>query len=120
MPRLLPLLALCALFAGCASHPTGDYDAKGQASWYGPKHHGNRTASGEKFDRNALTAAHRSLPFGTRVKVTNLNNDKSVVVRINDRGPHVRSRLIDVSQKAATQLDMVRSGTAKVRVQSLD
>lgn len=66
-----------------------------------------------------MTAAHRELPFGTRVKVTNLNNDKSVVVRINDRGPHTRGRLIDLSRAAAQQLGMIRSGTAKVRVQAL-
>ncbi|MND97557.1 RlpA-like protein precursor [compost metagenome] len=66
-----------------------------------------------------MTAAHRSLPFGTRVKVTNLNNERSVVVRINDRGPHTRGRLIDLSRAAAEKLGMIRSGTARVRVQSL-
>lgn len=120
MHRLWLLSALLVLLAGCASHPGGDYDAKGKASWYGAKHQGKRTASGEPFNRHALTAAHRSLPFGTRVKVTNLGNDKSVVVRINDRGPHVRGRLIDLSQQAAQKLGMLRSGVAQVRVQSLD
>ncbi|AHF69454.1 septal ring lytic transglycosylase RlpA family protein [Pseudomonas cichorii] len=122
MRRLATACSLFTLLAGCASHdidPHG-YDETGRASYYGARHHGKRTASGEPFNQNALTAAHRELPFGTRVKVTNLDNDKTVVVRINDRGPHVRGRLIDVSREAAEQLGMLRSGTAPVRVQSLD
>ncbi len=121
MKRLLGLLALFSLLAGCASgiiNPNG-YDETGTASYYGAKHHGNKTASGEPFNQNALTAAHRQLPFGTQVKVTNLDNDKSVVVRINDRGPHTRGRLIDLSRKAAEQLGMLGSGTARVRVQAM-
>ena len=121
MLRLLGTTALLALLVGCASQtidPRG-YKDTGGASWYGARHHGNRTASGERFNQNALTAAHRQLPFGTRVKVTNLDNDKSVVVRINDRGPHTRGRLIDLSRAAAEQIGMLRSGTAPVRVQSL-
>ncbi len=123
MKRLLSTCALLSLLAGCASTDTIDphgYDKTGVASYYGAKHQGKRTASGERFNKNSLTAAHRQLPFGTRVKVTNLNNDKSCVVRINDRGPHTRGRLIDVSHEAAEQLGMLRSGTAKVRVQALD
>ncbi len=121
MKRLLGLLALFSLLAGCASgliDPNG-YDETGTASYYGARHHGKKTASGEPFNQNALTAAHRRLPFGTQVKVTNLDNDKSVVVRINDRGPHTRGRLIDLSRKAAEQLGMLSSGTARVRVQAL-
>ena len=121
MKRLLGACALLGLLTGCASHdidPRG-YDKTGIASYYGARHHGKRTASGEPFDQHALTAAHRSLPFGTRVKVTNLSNYKSVVVRINDRGPHTGGRLIDLSRQAAQQLDMLRSGTAKVRIQGL-
>ncbi|MCU1721644.1 MULTISPECIES: septal ring lytic transglycosylase RlpA family protein [unclassified Pseudomonas] len=121
MWRLLSALALFTLLAGCASHdidPRG-YDETGTASYYGSRHHGKRTASGEPFDQHGLTAAHRSLPFGTRVRVTNLKNERSVVVRINDRGPHTRGRLIDLSKAAAQKLDMLRSGTARVRVQSL-
>ncbi|MGN7739173.1 septal ring lytic transglycosylase RlpA family protein [Pseudomonas sp. 22526] len=121
MKRLLACLALFSLLAGCASHdidPRG-YDKTGVASYYGAKHHGKRTASGAPFNQHGMTAAHRELPFGTRVKVTNLKNDKSVVVRINDRGPHTRGRLIDLSRAAAQQLGMIRSGTAKVRVQAI-
>lgn len=122
MRRLLTACTLLSLLAGCASHtidPHG-YDKTGTASYYGAAHHGKRTASGERFDQHGLTAAHRELPFGTRVKVTNITNDRSVVLRINDRGPHTRGRLIDVSREAAEQLGMLRSGTAKVRVQSLE
>ena len=121
MKRLLGACALLSLLAGCASHdidPRG-YDKTGMASYYGARHHGKRTASGEPFNQHGLTAAHPSLQFGSRVLVTNLSNDKSVVVRINDRGPHTRGRIIDLSRQAAQQLDMLRSGTAKVRVQGL-
>ncbi|WP_439863204.1 septal ring lytic transglycosylase RlpA family protein [Pseudomonas antarctica] len=121
MKRLLGLWTLFSLLAGCASgliDPHG-YDETGTASYYGARHHGNKTASGEPFNSNALTAAHRRLPFGTQVKVTNLNNNKSVVVRINDRGPHARGRLIDLSRKAAQQLGMLGNGTARVRVQAI-
>ncbi|MGH8381537.1 septal ring lytic transglycosylase RlpA family protein [Pseudomonas sp.] len=121
MWRPISALALFTLLAGCASHDIDlrGYDKSGTASYYGSRHHGKRTASGEPFNQNAMTAAHRSLPFGTRVQVTNLNNDRSVVVRINDRGPHTRGRLIDLSRAAAEKLGMIRSGTARVRVQSL-
>ena len=88
----------------------------GRASWYGPGFHGRRTANGEIFNQNALTAAHPSLEFGTKVKVTNLNNGRSVVVRINDRGPYAGGRVIDLSAAAAQSLNMVRSGVARVKV----
>ena len=122
MKRLLGACALLGLLTGCASHdidPSG-YDETGVASYYGAKHHGKRTASGEAFNQHSLTAAHRQLPFGTRVMVTNLKNAKSCVVRINDRGPHTRGRLIDVSREAAERLGMLGSGTARVRIQALD
>jgi len=89
----------------------------GRASWYGAAHHGKRTASGAIYDKEALTAAHPSLPFGTRVKVTNLSNGKSVEVEITDRGPFVGGRIIDLSQAAARALGMVESGTATVRLE---
>lgn len=89
------------------------------ASWYGPGFHGRRTASGSIFNQYAMTAAHKSLPFGTRVKVTNLNNGKSVVVRITDDGPHVPGRVIDLSKGAAAQIGMLSSGVAPVKLQIL-
>ncbi len=93
----------------------------GQASWYGGKFHGRKTASGERFNKRALTAAHRQLRFGTKVRVTNLSNGKSVIVRINDRGPFgKRKRIIDLSEAAAEAIGMKQSGVAKVRLDVLD
>jgi rare lipoprotein A len=89
----------------------------GMASWYGPQYNGNPTASGERFNQNDLTAAHRTLPFGTKVRVTRLDTGRSVVLRINDRGPFVRGRIIDVSKAGAKKLDMIREGVVKVRVE---
>lgn len=119
--RLLLIAITSLLLSACAGQSLypGGYSAEGKASYYGARHHGKKTASGERFDQHALTAAHRSLPFGTRVRVTNLHNDKQVVVRINDRGPFVRGRVIDLSHKAAERLDMLRAGVVPVRVQQL-
>ncbi len=89
----------------------------GQASWYGPGFYGNRTASGEVFRPGTLTAAHRSLPFGTLVRVTNLNNGRSALVRINDRGPFHGGRIIDLAHGAAQQLGVTSSGTAQVKLE---
>jgi rare lipoprotein A len=88
----------------------------GEASWYGEPHHGRTTASGEIYDMNQLTAAHRTLPLGTRVLVTNLKNGRAVEVRINDRGPSVEGRIIDLSFAAAKELGAVPSGTIPVRI----
>ena len=88
----------------------------GKASWYGTRHHGRPTASGEPFDQHALTAAHPTLPFGTLVRVTNRANGRSVDVRINDRGGHGRGRIIDVSFGAAKRLDMVRAGVVPCEI----
>jgi len=93
-----------------------DYDETGIASWYGPTFYGKRTANGEVYDGNALTAAHKTLPMPVNVRVTNLDNGKSIVVRINDRGPYARGRIIDLSRHAAELLDVVQTGTARVRV----
>lgn len=101
------------------TYTKGKYFQTGMASWYGREFHGRKTASGEKFDMGKLTAAHRTLPFGTLVKVKNFENGKSVTVRINDRGPFRGSRIIDLSHAAAKKLDMVRSGEAKVGIQIL-
>jgi rare lipoprotein A len=91
----------------------------GRASYYGDFFHGRRTASGERFDIHKYTAAHRTLPFGTKVKVTNLRNNKSVVIKINDRGPHVKSRIIDLSKAAARAIDLMRYGAARVSMEVL-
>lgn len=92
----------------------------GEASWYGPGFYGNLTANGEVYRPGTMTAAHRYLPFGTRVRVTNLNNGRSAVVRINDRGPYVGGRVIDLSEGAASVLGVKSSGVAPVRLQVLD
>jgi rare lipoprotein A len=92
----------------------------GIASFYGKKFHGRNTANGEVFNNNALTAAHLTLPFGSKVKVTCLRNGKSVIVRINDRGPHVRGRMIDLSYAAAKKIGLVKLGTAKVKLEVLN
>jgi rare lipoprotein A len=91
----------------------------GVASYYGAKFQGRRTASGEIYNAEELTAAHRTLPFGTQLKVTNLRNKKSVVVQINDRGPHVRGRIIDLSKAAARKIGIMRTGTARVKLEVL-
>ncbi|MEX0839426.1 MAG: septal ring lytic transglycosylase RlpA family protein [Parvibaculum sp.] len=105
--------------AGIWYYPREDdkYDSTGIASWYGPQFHGKPTANGEIFDQNAMTAAHPTLPMPTIARVTNLENGRSVIVRINDRGPFAAGREIDMSKRAAEELDFMRKGTAKVRVQ---
>ena len=95
---------------------TGEVIQSGVASWYGPNFHGNLTANGEVYNMYSLTAAHRTLPFNTFVRVHNLDNGKSVTVRINDRGPFAKNRSIDLSKKAATQIQMLGPGTARVRL----
>jgi rare lipoprotein A len=92
---------------------------RGQASWYGPGFHGKKTASGEVFDQGRLTAAHKTLPLGTKAKVTNLENGNSVEVEINDRGPYVGDRVIDLSRAAANALGFVESGLTLVRIEPL-
>lgn len=110
--RAALLTAALGAFAGLTGAAQAESQC-GKASWY---RLGGKTASGERSVVGSLTAAHRSLPFGTRVRVENLKNGKFVVVRINDRGPFGRGRVIDVSRAAAEQLDMVRAGTASVRI----
>ncbi|MCP4547760.1 MAG: septal ring lytic transglycosylase RlpA family protein [bacterium] len=119
---ILTLIAMPLLWTGCSGRAPGprldtDRTLTGTASWYGGKYHGRTTANGETFDKNAMTAAHKTLPFGTRVRVTNLGNGRSVVVRINDRGPFIRGRIIDLSRKAAERLGFRKAGLAKVRVE---
>ena len=94
-----------------------DYNVVGMASWYGRPFHGRRTASGQIYNMNALTAAHPTLPIGTQVRVTNLANRRSVVLTVNDRGPFAKGRIIDVSRRAAERLGFRRAGTTRVRVE---
>ena len=96
------------------------YEEEGIASWYGAAHHGKKTASGERFDaQNGWTAAHKTLPFNVCAEVENLRNGRSVVVRINDRGPFARGRVIDLSRSAASEIGLLSSGVAKVRVEAV-
>lgn len=123
------MLLVMFLAAGCARVPirminnTGRNQLypveNGMASWYGREHAGSRTANGEIFKPRRLTAAHRTLPFDTVVRVTNLKNHRHVVVRINDRGPYVQGRIIDLSQRAAKKLDMLDDGIVPARVEVL-
>jgi rare lipoprotein A len=113
---------VATLAAGCtAPVPSAPGTSQlGIASWYGPGFHGNATTSGERYDQHALTAAHPSLPLGTRARVTNLDNGRAVDVRINDRGPFAKGRAIDLSYAAASALDVVRPGTAPVRIEVVE
>lgn len=97
-----------------------NYDKTGIASWYGPNFHGKKTANGEVFDQNELTAAHKTLPLPSIVRVTNLGNGRSLIVRVNDRGPYAHGRIIDMSKRSAELLGFRRQGVAKVRVQVLE
>jgi rare lipoprotein A len=134
--RVFLALALAASLAACAAQrpapqpapaPTPAVSApapaaptftqQGVASWYGKSHNGRRTASGETYDMNDLTAAHRTLPFGTVVRVTRLDNGRSVKVRINDRGPYARSRIIDLSAQAAQDIGITENGIARVKIE---
>jgi len=130
--QLIPLLSMGFMLLFLASCGTterfnrektsagGKVIETGVASWYGPNFHGNLTANGEKYDMHGLTAAHRTLPFNTVVRVENLGNGKSTVVRINDRGPFAKNRIIDLSKKAAQEIDMIGPGTASVRLVLLE
>ena len=111
LPLFLLLLLLCTTLSA--------YEQEGLASWYGGKFQGRQTANGEIFDTNKFTAAHKTLAFGTVVKVTNLENGESTVVRINDRGPFIPGRIIDLSRAAAVAIGLAGKGVAKVRVEEL-
>lgn len=128
MRALLVMLMPMLLALPAAAQEPGDGNdavvetevATGMASYYSRELEGNRTANGEMCDPDDLTAAHRTLPFGSKVRVTNLSNGQSVVVRINDRGPFGRGRVIDISHAAAREIGMHRSGTARVKLALLD
>jgi len=106
--------AVCACVVFTSVAPSMAADQCGGASWYGPGFHGKKTASGTRFNQNAMTAAHKSLPFGTKVKVVDQRTGKSVRVTINDRGPFIKGRIIDLSKQAATELGMRDRGHTKV------
>ena len=112
-------LIVAGVIFGLTTGPDRGYYQTGVASWYGPNFHGKTTANGEVFDMNKLTAAHKSLPFNTRVRVVDLTSGKKVVVRINDRGPFIKGRIIDLSRRAAEKLGIIDSGTAKVGLKIL-
>ena len=116
---LAGVLSLFFFTCSPVSYPPPTNIQTGIASWYGPNFHGKSTSSKEIYDMHDLTAAHKSLPFGTYVVVTNLDNGKSVTVRINDRGPFVKGRIIDLSYAAAKAIDMIGTGTAPVRLEIL-
>lgn len=115
-----------AILAGCSSSPASYSDAntgiteQGKASFYADKYHGRLTASGEKFDQQAMTAAHKQLPFNSKVKVTNTANNRAVVVRVNDRGPFIRGRIIDLTKHAFEQLAEPNLGVINVTVEVID
>lgn len=128
-PRVLPLAAALCLLAlsACAGRRAPEsrpvrpgWEQTGVASWYGEPFHGRTTASGERYDQEGLTAAHKSLPFGTWVRVENLESGRTVRVRITDRGPFVEGRIIDLSRAAARSLGLLGPGTARVRLEVLD
>jgi rare lipoprotein A len=123
-PILAPLIfvAACNTTASVADVPSAGAQIlqRGKASWYGPGFHGRRTASGENFNSSDMTAAHRSLPFGTKVRVVNESSGRSVVVRINDRGPYAHGRIIDLARGPAQALGLMSTGTAVVALQSVD
>ena len=121
-PAWIGLVLVCSALWGCAGAPQPPPEKRpesvtGVASYYGERFRGRLTASGERYDPDALTAAHRSYPLGTRVRVTNLDNGHSVIVRINDRGPYVAGRSIDLSVRAAREIGLVADGVAKVLIQ---
>ena len=117
---LLGVGAACAMLPGATKNYHSGYIEKGVASWYGEPFHGRATASGEIYDMYGMTAAHRTLPLGTHVRVTNLQNGRVIQLKVNDRGPFVRGRILDLSYGAAKRLDTVEAGTVRVEIEVLD
>lgn len=116
---IVPLIIFVVLMVGFneAYAKYGPQNQIGVASYYGQRFHGRKTANGERFNMHKLTAAHRSYPFGTVLRVTNLRNNKKVTVRINDRGPYVKGRIIDLSKQAARKLGFINSGITRVKIE---
>jgi rare lipoprotein A len=132
---MMRAVLICSLASGCAENETdgpvktekksqaasqSTHKEVGEASWYGPGFHGRETASGEVFDQREMTAAHPTLPLGTDVEVTNLENKKKVEVEITDRGPYAKDRVIDLSKEAAKKLDMKEEGVSKVKIEATE
>ena len=117
---VLPVVCFCGWWTAASAQSVQPPSERGIASWYGAPYHGQRSASGEIYDQEKLTAAHRTLPFGTRVRVRRLDRDVSVVVRINDRGPFVKSRIIDLSHAAAARLGITDGGVAPVTLELVE
>jgi rare lipoprotein A len=123
MLRKIQFLTFSCILAGCATVQPGTdgnwtgFTESGQASYYSDKHQNRKTASGARYAHNQKTAAHKNLPFGSNVKVTNSNNGKSVIVKINDRGPFVKGRIIDLSKSAFSSIDNISSGLLKVNIE---
>jgi rare lipoprotein A len=115
---LLPFQPDYAAGRSAIAHKGPAFKQVGTASWYGPGFHGKKTANGDTFNQHKLTAAHRTLPLGTAVEVTNINNGKSIEVTITDRGPYVKGRVIDLSRAAAIRLGMKEQGLAKVKIEA--
>ena len=120
MIRVPLLIAFFILVSPCVLYGHKNYEEFGIASWYGSAHHGKKTASGERFNMNDFTAAHRTLPLGTFVKVTNIKNGLNVIVKINDRGPFIKGRIIDLSKKAAKNIGIYKKGIGKVKIEIVD
>jgi rare lipoprotein A len=116
---ILTAAALVVAIAATGGYAHANSGQTGIASYYGSELHGRKTASGERFNQHHLTAAHRSAPFGTRYRVTNLSTQRSVVVRVNDRGPFVRGRIIDLSSSAAKAIGMHGRGVGRVRIERI-
>ena len=122
---VLRLALICLLLGACSSNyrfdpPKPGTVERGMASWYGEPFHGRATASGEIYDMYGISAAHKQLPLGTRIEVTNLENGRKLTMRVNDRGPFIRGRILDLSYGAAKELDIVQQGLAKVEIRVLD
>jgi len=113
----IALVLILSFFLPLSSSSFENYIQYGNASWYGRQFHGRKTASGERFNKQSFTGAHKQLPFGTIVRVTNLRNGKDVYVRINDRGPYVSGRIVDISRAAAEAIGFRKRGVARVRVE---
>ena len=120
MIRMLLLIAVSLMVSPSLLYGHKNYEEFGIASWYGPIHHGKKTASGERFNMNDFTASHRTLPLGTFVRVTNINNGLNVIVKINDRGPFIKGRIIDLSKEAAKNIGIYKKGIGKVKIEIVD